>query len=120
MDVALVMHTTARADKYCKPQTVASILSDTTAYLASKGLALGTVRNSKTILVLIVDRPPSKWVEITVQGQDPSGNIFWNEKVSDGGGWGHLGEQGLLNTLDKVHHIIDSRLPKQKVVTEGK
>lgn len=107
--VAIVMHTTASADKYCKPETIASILSDTTAYVTSKGLTLGPAATSKATLVLIVDRPLSKWVEITVQGRDDSGNVLWGEKVSDGG-WGHLGTQGMLNTLEKVHQIIDARL----------
>lgn len=113
MDVAFVMRTTAKADKYCKPQTIALVLSDVTAYLASKGLSLGNVGNSQIVLVLIINRPISKWIEITVQGQDPDGNVLWNEKVGDGG-WGHLGGQALLNVLDKVHGIIDARLPKQE------
>ncbi len=107
--VAIVLHTTASAEKYCKPETIASILSDTNAYVTSKGLILGSAATSKTILVLIVDRPLSKWVEITVQGRDGSGNVLWGEKVSDSG-WGHLGTQGMLNTLEKVHQIIDARL----------
>jgi len=116
MDVAFVMRTTAKADKYCKPQTIALLLSDVTAYLTSKGLSLGNVANSQIVLVLIVNRPISKWIEITVQGQDPDGNVLWNEKLSDGG-WGHLGGQALLNVLDKVHSIIDARLPKQETST---
>ncbi len=108
-DVALVMRTTAKADKYCKPETIASVLSDTTLYLTSKGLKIGPEASAKFTLVLVVDRPMSKWLEITVQGHDRSGNVLWSEKVSDGG-WGHLGTGGTLNTLDKIHQIIDTRL----------
>lgn len=108
-DIALVMRTTAKADKYCKPETIASVLSDTTSYLTSKGLKIGPEASAKTTLVLVVDRPMSKWLEITVQGHDRSGNVLWSEKVSDGG-WGHLGTSGMLNTLEKVHQIIDTRL----------
>jgi hypothetical protein len=111
LDIALVMRTTERADKYCKQQTITSILSDVTAYLASKGLSLGNVANSNSVLVLIVDRPISKWIQITVQGQDPSGNVLWNEKVT--GSWIYMGQQELLNNLDKVHRIIDIHLSKQ-------
>ena len=105
--VAIVLRTTASADKYCKPETIASVLSDTNAYMTSKGLIQGTTSTAKTTLVLIVNRPMSKWVEITVQGRDVSGNVLWSEKASDGG-WGHLGTQGLLNTTEKVHQILDS------------
>jgi hypothetical protein len=108
-DVALVMRTTAKADKYCKPETIASVLSDTTSYLTSKGLKIGPEASANTILVLVVDRPVSKWLEITVQGRDRDGNVLWSEKVSDGG-WGHLGTSGTLNTLEKVHQIINARL----------
>jgi len=39
-DIAVVMMTTAAAEKRCKPETLASVLSDTTAYLTSKGMKL--------------------------------------------------------------------------------
>jgi hypothetical protein len=110
--VAIVMHTTASAEKYCKPETIASILSDTNAYVTSKGLILGTAATSKTTLVLIVNRPVMKWIEITIQGRDGSGNVLWGETVSEGA-WAastHLGTQGMLNTLEKVHQVIDARL----------
>ncbi len=113
-DVALVMRTTAKADKYCKPETIASVLSDTTSYLTAKGLRVGPAATAKTTLTLVVDRPVSKWLEITVQGRDSSGNLMWSDKVSDGG-WGHLGTAGTLNTLEKVHKIIDTRLASDKV-----
>ncbi len=109
--VAIVLRTTASAEKYCKPQTIASVLSDTNAYVTSKGMTLGTAGTSKTMLVLIVDRPMSKWIEITVQGRDGAGNVLWSEKASDGG-WGHLGTQGTLNTIGKVHQILDAHLSK--------
>ena len=110
--VAIVMHTTAAAEKYCKPETIASILSDTNAYVLSKGLILGTAATSKTTLVLIVDRPVMKWIEITVQGRDGSGNVLWSETVSEGA-WAastHLGTKGMLKTLEKVHQVIEARL----------
>lgn len=108
--IALVMQTTAKAQKYCKPETIASVLSDITAYMTSKGMTLGNTATSSTTLVLIVDRPISKWIAITIQARDNAGNVLWSEKVSDGGGWGHLGTVGLLNTLDKAHKIIDAKM----------
>ncbi len=110
--VAIVIHTTAAAEKYCKPQTITSVMADTNAYVTSKGVVLGTVATSKASLTLIIDRPKMKWIEITVQGRDGSGNLLWNEKVSEGA-WaaeGHTGTQGMLNTLEKVHQVIDAHL----------
>ena len=111
--LAVVIQSTASALKYCKPETISSVLSDTTAYLTSKGMTLGTTATSSRALVLIVNRPMSKWVEITVQERDHAGNVLWSEKVSDGG-WGHLGTAGLLNTLEKVHKIIDAKMPESR------
>jgi hypothetical protein len=113
-DVALVMRTTAKADKYCKPETIASVLSDTTSYLTAKGLKIGPAATAKTTLTLVVDRPITKWLEITVQGRDSAGNLLWSDKVADGG-WGHLGTTGTLNSLEKVHKIIDTRLASNKL-----
>jgi hypothetical protein len=108
-DIAVVMHTTSAADKYCKPETISSVLSDTISYLTSKGLKIGPAPTANTALIIVVNRPVTKWLEITVQGRDRSGNVLWSEKVSDGG-WGHLGTAGTLKTLEKVHQIIDTDL----------
>jgi hypothetical protein len=108
------MRTTAKAEKHCKPETIASVLSDTTSYLTAKGVKIGPAATAKTTLILVVDRPITKWLEITVQGRDPAGNLLWSDKVSDGG-WGHLGTTGTLNRLEKVHRIIDTRLASDKV-----
>jgi hypothetical protein len=51
--VAVVIQPTASALKRCKPETIASILTDTNAYLTSKGLTLGTVATSSRALVLM-------------------------------------------------------------------
>ncbi|MFY9841858.1 MAG: hypothetical protein WCD02_10565 [Terriglobales bacterium] len=115
-DIAVVMQTTAKADKYCKPETIASVLSDTISYVTSKGFKIGPAAAGKNTLMLVVDRPMSKWLEITVQGRDASGTVLWSEKVSDGG-WGHLGTAGTLNTLEKVHRIIDTRLSSHPEIT---
>lgn len=109
--IAVVIQPTASAVKYCKPETISAVLSDTNAYLTSKGMTVGTAATSNRSLTLIVNRPMSKWIEITVQERDKSGNVLWSEKVSDGG-WGHLGTAGLLNTLEKVHKIIDAKMPE--------
>jgi hypothetical protein len=111
--VAVIVQPTASAQKYCKPETISAVLSDANAYLTSKGMTIGTTATSSRALVLIVNRPMSKWIEITVQERDHAGNVLWSEKVSDSG-WGHLGTTGLLNTLEKVHKIIDAKIPEKK------
>jgi hypothetical protein len=111
--IAVIIQPTASAQKYCKPETIASVLNDANAYLTSKGMTIGTTATSSRALVLIVNRPISKWIEITVQERDHAGNVLWSEKVSDGG-WGHLGTSGLLNTLEKVHKIIDTKTPDSR------
>ncbi len=107
--VALVMQTTASAQKRCKPQTIADILNDTTAYLTAKGVAVGTAESSTYALVLVINRPASKWLEITIQARDRNGNMLWSNTVSDGG-WGHLGTEATLKTLEKLHQVIDSKI----------
>lgn len=107
--VALELQTTARAQKYCKPQTFTDVMSDTTAYLTAKGVAMGTIAVSSYKLTLVVDRPLSKWIKITVQMRDHSGSLLWSETVQDGG-WGHAGGTGTLNVLDKMHQIMDAKL----------
>jgi hypothetical protein len=114
--LAVVIQPTASAQKYCKPETISAVLTDTTAYLTSKGMTLGTTATSSHALVLILNRPVSKWIEITVQERDHAGSVLWSEKVSDGG-WGHLGTTGLLNTLEKVHKIIDAKMPESRAST---
>lgn len=110
--VALVFRTTAAAEKRCKPQTIADIQNDIPTYLASKTVAVGVSANANYVLTVIVDRPMSKWIEITMQAKDAAGNLLWSEKRSDGG-WGHLGTEGLLKTLAKLHEVIDAKLGDQ-------
>jgi hypothetical protein len=84
------------------------VQTDIVAYVASKGLSIGTESNAKMRLVLIIDRPVSAWIEITIQAQDEAGNVLWSEKVKDAG-WGHAGGKATLNVLDKLHSIIDKQ-----------
>jgi hypothetical protein len=87
-------------------------MSDITAYLTAKGVALGTTANSAYSLTVIVDRPAMKWIQITMQARDDSNHLLWSDTVSDGG-WGHAGTQGLLNTMERLHHVIDSKLGQE-------
>jgi hypothetical protein len=110
-DVAIVIRTTAKADKYCKAETIASVQSDIVAYVVSKGISIGTVSNSQGSLVLIIDRPMTRFLKVTIQAQDEAGNVLWSE-TTDCCGWGsaHMGGAATLNVLDKLHQIIDQHL----------
>ena len=110
--VALVLRATARAQQVCKPKTLADVESDTVAYLTAKGVALGTIVDSAYTLNLVVDRPMTKWIKITIHDRDSNGNVLWSEVVSDGGTM-HRGTKGTLNALDKLHKIIDTKLGAQ-------
>ena len=111
--IAVIVQPTASALKYCKPETISAILQDVNAYLTSKGMIIGTTAASSQSVVFIVNRPMSKWIEITVQGRDRAGNVLWSEKVSDGG-WAHSGGTGLLNALENIHKIIDAKIEVKK------
>jgi hypothetical protein len=110
--VAVVIQPTASALRACKPETISSVLNDTNAYVTSKGMTLGTTENSSRSLVLILNRPVTRWMEITIQERDRSGNVLWSEKVSEGGGWAiRMGTAALVDMLEKVHKIIDAKMP---------
>ena len=75
------------------------------SYLTSKGLSFGTASNSKTNVVLIIDRPFAKWLEVTVQGRDSSGNVLWSQKVSNGSSM--TGTGATLDVTAKIHEVIN-------------
>lgn len=110
--VVLLVQTTAAAQKRCKPQTIADVMNDTVAYLNAKGVAVGTTDTSAYSLTLIIDRPASKWIEITAQARNQAGGVLWSDTVSDGG-WIHGGGEASLKALEKLHQVIDSRLGAQ-------
>ena len=110
-DVAVVIHTTQRATKYCKPETIAAVVDDLPKYLTSKGYVVGPADKAEIVVSVTVDRPMSKWVELVIEAKTTKGETLLNEKVSDSG-WGHLGAVGLANTLTKAHQLMDEKLPK--------
>lgn len=106
--VALVLEATARATKYCKPETISSVHSDVLAYLNSKGVAVGSTQDSAYTLLMTVDRPPSKWLVITLQTKSTAG-ILWSKTISNGS-WVKTGTGAMLKVLDVVHATIDANL----------
>ena len=63
------------------------------------------------LLYLIVDRPLTKWITITVRSYDLSGKQLWQEEASSGGGLS--GGHGLRVTLDRLHKLLDKRLDRE-------
>ncbi len=109
-DVAVVIHTTERARERCKPETISALVADMPAYLQSKGYVVGPAGKAEVVVTITIDRPMSKWVELSIHVETAAGKALLDEKVSDGG-WGHLGTKGLENTLTQVHKLLDEKLP---------
>jgi hypothetical protein len=115
-DVALVVHPTARAVRYCKPETVSAISADFLEYFKVREYALGTSDKAEIILDVTIDRPISKWVELTVSAKTASGETLFSEKLSGGGSTDANGTAALRNTLDKAHKLMDQKLPHRPEV----
>jgi hypothetical protein len=111
-DIGIKMQTTRRAEKFGRIPYTKEVLEDTTAYLTTKGYLIGTIQNSNLILVLTLDRPITKWIEIVVQAKDPAGNILWSAKASKHGVSSQLTmrEAGLEGALDDLHKIMDTHI----------
>jgi len=120
--------------KYSKSEVFLTVVDDVSAYLntnhvalakdefggrthAESDMPLSTVlditRDSHAtyLLYLIVDRPVTKWIKITVRAHDLSGKQLWQEETSSGGGMS--GGHGLRVTLDRLHKLLDKRLGQE-------
>jgi len=116
---------------YSKSEVFYSVVDDVYSYLATKDVALAkdefggrthaedevpisTVlhiardANATYVLYLIVDRPFTKWIKVTVRCYDLSGKQLWEESAADAGGL--TGGHGLRVTLDRLHQRLDKRL----------
>ena len=116
---------------YSKSEVFHSVVDDVYSYLATKDVALAkdefggrthaedevpisTVlhiardANATYVLYLIVDRPFTKWIKVTVRCYDLSGKQLWEESAADAGGL--TGGHGLRVTLDRLHRLLDKRL----------
>ena len=117
--------------KYSKPDVFHNVLDDMQTYLNSHHVAmtvdefggrshsedemtfssvLTIARDSHAdyLLYVLVDRPITKWIKITVQCFDISGKQLWQEESSSGGGMS--GGHGLRVTFDRLHDKLDKRL----------
>ena len=116
---------------YSKSEVFHSVVDDVYSYLAAKDVALAkdefggrthaedempisTVlniardANATYVLYLIVDRPITKLIKVTVRCYDLSGKQLWEESAADSGGL--TGIHRLPVILDRLHQLLDKRL----------
>jgi hypothetical protein len=77
---------------------------------------------AKYLLLATVDRPPTKWLKVTVQAYDLSGKVLWVEEASAGSGMTGGGAPGkVLKTLQKKldPRIAQPGLPKKLPAPSG-
>jgi hypothetical protein len=122
---------TNRHTNYSTSEGFHSVVDDVNSYLTTKDVALAkdefggrtlaedempisTVlniardANATYVLYLIVDRPITKWVKVTVRCYDLSGKQLWEESTADAGGL--TGIPRLRATLNRLHRLLDKRL----------
>jgi hypothetical protein len=117
--------------KYSKSEVFHSVVDDVSSYLATKDVALAkdefggrthaedempisTVlhiardANAAYVLYLIVDRPVTEWIKVTVRCYDLSGKQLWEESATGGGKWTGIHRRHVI--LDRLHQLLDKRL----------
>lgn len=117
--------------KYSKVEVFDTVVKDVFAYLNEKQISLAkdefggrthandempveTVMNiardanASSVLCLIVDRPVTKWVKVTLRAYDITGKQLWEEKAESGGGLS--GAHGLRVTLDRLRSALDKHV----------
>jgi hypothetical protein len=120
--------------KYSKSEVFLEVVDDVSAYLnknrvalakdefggrthAEADMPLATVldiardSHATCLLYLIVDRPVTKWIKVTLRAYDLSGKQFWQEETASGGGFS--GAHGLRVTLERLHKLLDRRLGQE-------
>lgn len=116
---------------YSKSEVFHKVVDDVYSYLATKDVALAkdefggrthaedempisTVlniardANATYLLYLIVDRPITEWIKVTVRCYDLSGKQLWEESAAGGGKWTGIHRQHVI--LDRLHQLLDKRL----------
>ncbi len=129
--VFVFVQRTDRHAKYSSSEMFHNVLQDILAYLKSKNVAiavdefggrdhaegatpLDTVfsiavdAKASTVMYVLVDRPLSKWLKITVQSFDMNRNQLWMEEVSSGGGLS--GSHGFEVCTTKIHALLDKHV----------
>ena len=60
------------------------------------------------LLVITVDRPVTKWIKVTLQCYDLSGQLLWAEEASEGGGLN--AKNCIPKTMEKLKKKLQPRL----------
>ena len=64
------------------------------------------------LLYVVIDRPPTKWLKVTVQCDDTAGQRIWEEQADSGRAWASARAitKGRQNALHKLHEELNNRL----------
>jgi hypothetical protein len=116
-------------EKYSTSEAFQQVTNEISAYLSANGVAalaegnaiaagtdlpLSTVQElardsgAAYLLYVVVDRPFSKWLKVTVQCFDASGREVWHEQASAGGGL--TGGKAPHDALQKLRDQLNLRL----------
>jgi len=129
--VFVFVQRTDRHAKYSSPEVFHNVLTDLLDYLKTKNVAIAVdefggrnhaegatpldtiftiARDAKasSVMYIVVDRPVTKWLKITVQCFDMNQKPLWQEEASSGGGLS--GGHGFEVSTKKLHAQLDKRL----------
>ena len=129
--VFVFVQRTDRHAKYSSPEVFHNVLTDLLDYLKTKNVAIAVdefggrnhaegatpldtiftiARDAKasSVMYIVVDRPVTKWLKITVQCFDMNQKQLWQEEASSGGGL--YGGHGFEVSTKKLHAQLDKRL----------
>jgi hypothetical protein len=129
--VFVFVQRTDRHAKYSKPEVFHNVLNDLMEYLKTKNVAIAVdefggrnhaegatpldtiftiAQDSKanSVMYVVVDRPLTKWLKISVQTFDMNRKEMWKEEVSSGGGMS--GEHGFEVCSKKIHEQLDKHV----------
>lgn len=106
-NVALNVLTTARAKEYCYAGATDDLMDDLRAYMTLNRVPLSNAADAGYNLSVIVDRPLSKHIELTVQARDGANALRWTETVI----WHkELTRNDTVRVLDRIHDVINAKL----------
>jgi hypothetical protein len=139
--VFVFVQRTDRHGKYSKSDVFHNATNDLLEYLKGKNVAIAvdefggrtyaesatpmeTVFNiareakARSVLYVTVDRPKTKWIEITAQCYDISGNSMWKEEASNGNG-DMSGGQGLKTAEKRMSERLEKHVGQEGLPLVG-